>query len=344
MVALKALSMLPAEVLEAHTTAIVGRLEDPDLYVRMAAVKALSMLPTAALEVHATAIAGRLEDADWDVRVAALVALAKLPTDALAAHATAIAGRLKDPDGDVREAAVEALAMLPAKALELLETLEMLPAEAHTTASVGKIGAFRRAHEDEMSAEWWREKLRTARALRSAVTVSGTASSSGDGGTAALVLEPPRRKRKHDDLEMHRATWMSVETSACTKLYHQTDAATADIILRTQHIRSGSTSGLFGSGIYFATTPELTGHKAHKNAVILEALVALGKTHSLDANVVRNMTLQTLKSSGYDSVCLAASSGQEYVVFDPKQVLFLQQYFTSSREPPPASPAPASIG
>ena len=108
-----------------------------------------------------------------------------------------------------------------------------------------------------------------------------------------------------------------------TKLYHQTDKKTADIILKTQQMKPGS-GGLAGAGIYFATTPELTGHKARRHGVILEAKVDLGGIHTLDANGDPNMTLQKLKSLGdFDSVCIArpVSSGQEYVVYDPKQVL-----------------------
>jgi hypothetical protein len=105
-----------------------------------------------------------------------------------------------------------------------------------------------------------------------------------------------------------------------SKLYHQTDAETAEVILRTQRMKPGS-GGLAGGGIYFATTPELTGHKAHRHGVILEATVALGKILTLDAAGDPTMTLQKLKSKEYDSVCIAraVSSGQEYVVYDPKQ-------------------------
>jgi len=96
----------------------------------------------------------------------------------------------------------------------------------------------------------------------------------------------------------------------------------AEIILRTQQMKPGI-GGLAGGGIYFATTPELTGHKAHKNGVILEATVSLGKVLTLDATGDPDMTLQKLKSMGFDSVCIAraVSSGQEYVVYDPEQVL-----------------------
>jgi hypothetical protein len=106
-----------------------------------------------------------------------------------------------------------------------------------------------------------------------------------------------------------------------TKLYHQTDSATANIIIQTQKMKPGS-GGLAGGGIYFATTPELTSHKAHKKGVILEATVALGRIHTLEAAGDPTMTLQKLNSLGYNSVCIAraVSSGQEYVVYDPKQV------------------------
>ena len=58
----------------------------------------------------------------------------------------------------------------------------------------------------------------------------------------------------------------------------------------------------------------------------LEATVALGKIHTLDANGDSTMSLQKLNSLGYNSVCIAraVSSGQEYVVYDPRQVLAIQ--------------------
>ena len=109
--------------------------------------------------------------------------------------------------------------------------------------------------------------------------------------------------------------------NAGTKLYHQTDLPTAKIILETQEMKPGS-RGLAGGGIYFATTPELTGHKAHKKGVILEVTVDLGKIHTLVGGDP-SITLQKLRSKGFDSVCIAraVSSGQEYVVYDPRQVL-----------------------
>merc|ERR1711959_363079 len=111
-----------------------------------------------------------------------------------------------------------------------------------------------------------------------------------------------------------------------TELFHQTDKATADIILRTQEMKPGK-QGLAGGGIYFATTKELTSHKAHAHGIILKAYVSLGKILTLEADGDTGMTLQKLKSKGYESVCIArkVSSGQEYVVYDPAQVLLIEQ-------------------
>jgi len=52
-----------------------------------------------------------------------------------------------------------------------------------------------------------------------------------------------------------------------------------DLSIGTLHY--GALWSIAGGGIYFATTPELTGHKAHKKGVILEVTVALGKIHTL---------------------------------------------------------------
>ena len=107
--------------------------------------------------------------------------------------------------------------------------------------------------------------------------------------------------------------------------------------MKTQQMKPGS-GGLAGAGIYFATTPELTGHKARRRGVILEAMVDLGKIHTLDKNGDPNMTLQKLQSlnpnpgQGFTSVCIArdVSSGHEYVVYDPKQVVTITNTITNT--------------
>ena len=130
--------------------------------------------------------------------------------------------------------------------------------------------------------------------------------------------------------------------SGPAKLYHQTDDATANIILQTQQMKPGN-GGVAGGGIYFATTPQLTGHKAHRHGVILQATVALGNIQTLEAAGDPNMTLQKLKSLGFDSVCIArqVSRGHEYVEYDPKQVLSIRWHAPAS---PPRARAPCAAG
>jgi len=156
----------------------------------------------------------------------------------------------------------------------------------------------------------------------------------------ALVLTLVFIKRLRRCLD--KGPGVPAQVPPATKLYHQTDVATAKIILQTQQMKPGN-CGVAGGGIYFATTPELTAHKAHRHGVILEATVALGKIHTLEAAGDPNMTLQKLQSLGYDSVCIArpVSRGQEYVVYDPKQVLSIRWHAPAS---PPRARAPCAAG
>ena len=156
----------------------------------------------------------------------------------------------------------------------------------------------------------------------------------------ALVLTLVFIKRLRRCLD--KGPGVPAQVPPATKLYHQTDVATAKIILQTQQMKPGN-GGVAGGGIYFATTPELTAHKAHRHGVILEATVSLGRIHTLEAAGDRSMTLQKLQSLGFDSVCIArpVSRGQEYVVYDPKQVLSIRWHAPAS---PPRAPAPCAAG
>lgn len=114
-----------------------------------------------------------------------------------------------------------------------------------------------------------------------------------------------------------------------TELFHQTDAHIAQIILRTQEMKLGS-RGLAGGGIYFATTPQLTFHKARAHGVTLKAYVRLGRILTLREDGDEEMCWQKLSSKGFDSVCIArrVESGHEYVVYDPAQVLYIERHDT----------------
>ena len=119
---------------------------------------------------------------------------------------------------------------------------------------------------------------------------------------------------------------MAVVKHAGTILYHQTSPQIAQLILSTQQMKPGS-QGLAGGGIYFATTKELTGHKALQKGVILEARVQLGRILTLESHGDPSMSLAKLKGKGFDSTCIArpVQSGHEYVVYDPAQVLEIRK-------------------
>ena len=98
-------------------------------------------------------------------------------------------------------------------------------------------------------------------------------------------------------------------------LYHQTDAAAADSIVRGQQFHRGS-GGSLGGGIYFAASPSATDAKAHSHGVVLEATVRLGcikEVHHID----NNLTFDSLNRAGFDSVHADMfSTGDEWVVYN----------------------------
>jgi hypothetical protein len=138
------------------------------------------------------------------------------------------------------------------------------------------------------------------------------------GGKVVASKEGDESTKKRDENENARKYG--------AKLYHQTDPKAAEMILSTQRMKPG-TKGLAGGGIYFATTKELTAHKAHGHGVILQAYVSLGKILTLEADGDRLMTPEKLKGMNFDSVCIArkVSSGHEYVVYDPERVLLIEK-------------------
>ena len=124
-----------------------------------------------------------------------------------------------------------------------------------------------------------------------------------DGGRKAAGPSGARRKSSAAQVAHLSGglQGLAIEDVA-TGLFHQTNEETAKIILRTQTMKPGS-SGLAGGGIYFATTKELTGHKAHAHGVILKAYVALGKILTLEADGDSGMTLNKLKGARAQFAC-----------------------------------------
>jgi len=114
-------------------------------------------------------------------------------------------------------------------------------------------------------------------------------------------------------------------TSNTRTLFHQTDRAAAQAIIREQRFSRGD-AGLAGGGIYFAESASETQAKAKKHGTVLAADVSLGRIkhiHGGDSSI----TYSSLQSEGYDSVCiLGRSSGKEYVVYNYGQVNNIREY------------------
>ena len=102
-------------------------------------------------------------------------------------------------------------------------------------------------------------------------------------------------------------------------LYHQTDAAAADAIVRSGKMKRG-TGGMAGGGIYFATCLQDTDRKAQRKGAYLECRVELGRVKHITANGDSSITYRSLKSEGFDSVLIPRQNGHEYVVYSWGQV------------------------
>ncbi len=109
-------------------------------------------------------------------------------------------------------------------------------------------------------------------------------------------------------------------------LYHQTDRAAADSILRSQMFRMGST-GFAGAGIYFAMNPDDTEGKALHKGVTLEAKVFIGQSLNI-SDSDKGLTLAKIKARGnYDSVLiLGMRTGIECVIYDHAQIKDIREY------------------
>jgi hypothetical protein len=107
------------------------------------------------------------------------------------------------------------------------------------------------------------------------------------------------------------------------RLYHCTSASNADSIRRSG-FRCGS-GGLAGGGIYFAESVSDASRKAHAQGVVLECEVDLGRMMHLSHSGDSSLNLHSVKSRGYDSVCIPRS-GTEYCVYEPHRVRVLSQH------------------
>ena len=103
-------------------------------------------------------------------------------------------------------------------------------------------------------------------------------------------------------------------------LFHETSEAGGKAIYRSQTFNPGS-KGMFGAGIYFATSSADCVGKAHQSGVVLTAKVKLGRS-LVCRKAATGMTLEKVKQRGCQSVKgeSPAVTRPEYAVFEPWQV------------------------
>ena len=107
------------------------------------------------------------------------------------------------------------------------------------------------------------------------------------------------------------------------RLFHCTSTSNAASI-KSRGFHCGS-SGLAGGGIYFATSVDDASRKAHDHGVVLECEVDLGNVMHLQYSGDSSLTLYSVRSRGYDSVCIPRN-GTEYCVYEPRRVRVLGEH------------------
>jgi hypothetical protein len=107
-------------------------------------------------------------------------------------------------------------------------------------------------------------------------------------------------------------------------LYHATNRAAADAIMRDQRLKAG-TRGKLGPTIYFADTPDSARFKSQNgNDVVLAVEVEVGNT--LDVTSEGRFTYEQLQMMGYNSVCLCEPcKNPVWAIFVPANTQFSHQ-------------------
>jgi len=112
-------------------------------------------------------------------------------------------------------------------------------------------------------------------------------------------------------------------SDAVLVLFHQTSPWSGHLILRSG-FRPGR-YGWCGGGIYFATSPEATDHKAigsdSQKGYIIGAKVDLGKIKYMNSTCDKSMTGEKLQWWGYDSIHFNPGDGVEYVVYSKDRIV-----------------------
>jgi hypothetical protein len=158
-----------------------------------------------------------------------------------------------------------------------------------------------------------------------------------------LSMHGPFVSVSHTRMEVESVSRRTSELSASSNrhsrlnsnvktLYHATTVEAARNIVATQLMVRGN-SGLASSGIYFATNPADTLHKANmptnSHGAILEATVLLGRVKEVPYYGDTSVSFTSLLHEGYDSVLIPRKNGIEYVVYHNDQIKNIRicQYF-----------------
>jgi hypothetical protein len=121
-------------------------------------------------------------------------------------------------------------------------------------------------------------------------------------------------------------------------LFHCTTKSNADAI-RRNGFTCGS-SGIAGGGIYFAASVEDAARKAHRNGVVLECQVDLGRVHDVGFNGDPSLCLSKVRAKGCDSVRIPRNGqpGTEYCVYEPSRVRVVGVRRDPTQSSPTSSP------
>lgn len=140
----------------------------------------------------------------------------------------------------------------------------------------------------------------------------------GFGDFHEVKRDPEYPAPSNEQLSQRQAR---LDAGPVKRLYHQTSPDSARAILNSGEMKRGS-SGLAGGGIYFATSPAHTDHKALAKGVILECEVRLGAVHTTQSSGDSSLSFRKLLNmdAPRDSVLIPRKNGVEFVVYNTDQV------------------------
>ena len=144
------------------------------------------------------------------------------------------------------------------------------------------------------------------------------------GSPNCLTRLSPEGRRERLQRALSDYTGSKRVPDGCKLLYHQTAPQVAETILRTQTMRGGD-NGAVGGAMYFALSAEATEGKATQKGSVLRCLVYVGDAFTTEHTDVK-FTKEDLLRIGLDSIHkVGFSTGEEYAIFSPDQVLLMER-------------------